>query len=43
MDNLQNLRFQQCSSKTVNDNMSRMFCAKIKLVARKTVLKLSLL
>ena len=39
--NLENLRFQQWSSKTMNDNM-RNFCTKMKLLARKTVLKVSL-
>ena len=36
-DNLQNLKFYQRSWKIVNDNM--MFCTKIKLLARKIVLK----
>ena len=39
-DNLQKLRFEQCSSNIMNDNMSRMFCTNIKLLKRKTVLKL---
>ena len=39
-DNLQKLRFEQCSSNIMNDNMSRMFCTNNKLLKRKTVLKL---
>ena len=39
-DNLQNLRFYQGSSKTMNYNV--MFCTKIKLFTGKTVLKVSL-
>ena len=33
----------QCSSKPMNDYMSRTFCTKIKLLLRKTVLKVSLI
>ena len=39
-DNLQNIRFYQRSSKTMNDNT--MFRTKINLLTRKTVLKVSL-
>ena len=38
-DNLQNLRFYQCSSRTMINNM--MFRSKIKLVTQNTVLKVS--
>ena len=38
-DNLQKLRFYQRSSKTMNDNI--MFHIKVKILAQKTVLKVS--